>query len=179
MSPEEMGINKVSCADKGQTVAALLLKESVLAKYGISHLDEEAMNRRDAIFAKIIANEQAKRQRANEDDDVIEVDELIIDDPLHIPPSSESISTSYEDFYFLSWGFHKKQENYLIDNGVDLFFDGWAKAVELLGSEFNFTHKQPEDVRKRMFRMTWEGANAGTSDVVSTSTHEVVGDQMR
>ncbi|KAK9157261.1 hypothetical protein Scep_003835 [Stephania cephalantha] len=35
--------------------------------------------RRDAVFAKMMANEQAKRQRTNEDDDVIEIDELTID----------------------------------------------------------------------------------------------------
>ncbi|KAK9148460.1 hypothetical protein Scep_007217 [Stephania cephalantha] len=51
-----------------------------------------------------MANEQEKRQRANEDDDVIEVDELIIDGPSHIPPSSESISTGYEDSYVPNWG---------------------------------------------------------------------------
>ncbi|KAK9092774.1 hypothetical protein Syun_027685 [Stephania yunnanensis] len=210
------------------------------------------MNRRDALFAKIMANERAKWQRGNEDDDVIEIYELVVDDPSHIPPSSEPICTGYEDFYvhrlgvkmtdtcvgnemisrdlvlhgstpcdrdaavgfdteqpcrlhtkLLRWyntlyvgditmklratnklvaaidrqlevrsaeysfnmfamqaklddctpqyekseTFHKKQENYLIDNGIDLFLDGWAKAIELLGPQFNFTREQAEEVK--------------------------------
>ncbi|KAK9120856.1 hypothetical protein Syun_018473 [Stephania yunnanensis] len=213
-----------------------------------------------------MVNEQAKRQSANEDDGVIEIDKPVVNAPSHIPPSSEPISTSYEDSYVPSWGvkmtntcvdnemisqdlvlhgstprdrdaanilyvgditmklrdanmqvaarvaardrqseaqlaqysfnmsamqtklddcipqyekseaFHKKHENCLIDNGTDLFLDGWAKVVELLRPEFNFTSEHAEKVKQRMFRRTWEGANVGTSDVVSTSTHEVVED---
>ncbi|KAK9095223.1 hypothetical protein Scep_026692 [Stephania cephalantha] len=134
------------------------------------------MNRRDALFAKIMANERAKQQRANEDDDVIEIDKPVVNAPSHIPSSSEPISIGYEDSYDLvlhgstprdrdaAAGFDTeqslslayqavamKQENYLIDNGSDLFLDGWAKAVELLGPEFNFTREQVEEVKQRMF----------------------------
>ncbi|KAK9119113.1 hypothetical protein Scep_017206 [Stephania cephalantha] len=145
-----------------------------------------------------MANERAKRQRANEDDDIIEIDKPAVDAPSHIPPSFEPISTGYEDSYVPTWGV-KSTDTYvgnemisrdlvlhgstprdrdavagfdteqslslayqpaaivcsfdyhnmfilylswqLIDNGTYLLLDGWAKAVELLGPEFNFARE--------------------------------------
>ncbi|KAK9125461.1 hypothetical protein Scep_014307 [Stephania cephalantha] len=134
----------------------------------------------------MMANEQVKRQRTNEVDDAIEVDEPIIDTPSHIPSSFEPISTdiatklraanmlvvagdkqleaqsaqhSFDMFtmqaklddcipqYEMSKAFNNKQEDYLIDNGIDLFIDGSTKVVELLGPEFNFTREQANEVR--------------------------------
>ncbi|KAK9118977.1 hypothetical protein Scep_017070 [Stephania cephalantha] len=62
------------------------------------------MNRRDALSAKMIANEQAKRQRTNEDDDAIVIDEPIIDAPSHIAMSFEPISIGHDDSYVPIWG---------------------------------------------------------------------------
>ncbi|KAK9148862.1 hypothetical protein Scep_007619 [Stephania cephalantha] len=54
--------------------------------------------------------------------------------------------------------------------------DGWAKAVKLFRPEFNFTREQADEVKQQTFQRTWDGANEGASDVVNTSTHEVVKD---
>ncbi|KAK9133177.1 hypothetical protein Scep_012705 [Stephania cephalantha] len=172
-----------------------------------------------------MANERAKQHRANEDDDVIEIDKHVLDAPsrnemisrdlvLHGSThrdrdaaagfdTEQSLSLAYQAAamntlyvgdittklqvanmlgaardrqleaqsaqysfnmsviqaqlddcipqYENSEVFHKKQENYLIDNGTNLFLDGWVKAVKLLGPEFNFAREQAKEVKQRMF----------------------------
>ncbi|KAK9112291.1 hypothetical protein Scep_019810 [Stephania cephalantha] len=61
--------------------------------------------------------------------------------------------------YEMCEAFQKKKEEYLIDNSTDIFMDGWAKVVDVLGLEFNFTREQANEVRQRMFERTWDGAH--------------------
>ncbi|KAK9139760.1 hypothetical protein Scep_009441 [Stephania cephalantha] len=54
---------------------------------------------KNALFARLLVHEKAKKQKTNEHDDVIDVDEPMVETPLTFPPCSESISTSLENAY--------------------------------------------------------------------------------
>ncbi|KAK9158368.1 hypothetical protein Scep_004942 [Stephania cephalantha] len=133
MSSQEMGIHVALCADKGQIIAVLLLKGSVLVECGISHLDEEG---NEMISRDLVLYGSTPRDR----------------DATAGFDTEQSLSLAYQAAAM------------------------YGKVVELLGPEFDFTRKQAEEVKHRMFQRTWEGVNVGTSDVVSSSTLEVVKD---
>ncbi|KAK9151299.1 hypothetical protein Syun_009608 [Stephania yunnanensis] len=80
------------------TIQSILIIEGVV----LMNLDEMSnlgVNKKNALFAWMLAEEKAKKKKVKEREDVIETDEPTIKPPSIFHPSSEPISISLEYNY--------------------------------------------------------------------------------